>query len=90
MQRVVGVMQISLCLNLGTILCNLMSYPDVLICSASGQGPTPAPVIDEACKGVGYDEKEKMFSFALGGQVFSGSMSANYLNLSRCFSLTHL
>lgn len=37
-------------------------------------------VIDGICKGVSYDEKEKMFSFTLGGQVFSGSTSVNYLN----------
>ncbi|KFO85123.1 Thyroglobulin, partial [Buceros rhinoceros silvestris] len=57
----------------GTILCNLMSYPDVLICNANGQSPTPTSVVDEVCKGVSYDEKEKMFSFTLGGQVFSGT-----------------
>uniref|UniRef100_A0A8D0EIS2 Thyroglobulin n=1 Tax=Strix occidentalis caurina TaxID=311401 RepID=A0A8D0EIS2_STROC len=65
----------------GTILCSLMSYPDVLICNANGWSPTPASVIDGICKGVSYDEKEKMFSFTLGGQVFSGSMSVNHLNL---------
>lgn len=67
-----------------------MSSPDVLICNADGQSPTPTPAVGEVCKGVGYDEKEKMFSFTLGGQVFSGSMSASYLNLSGCFSLTRL
>ncbi|KAK4828578.1 hypothetical protein QYF61_027668 [Mycteria americana] len=56
----------------GTILCSLMSYPDVLICNANGWGPTPTSVIGGICKGVSYDEKEKMFSFTLGGQVFSG------------------
>uniref|UniRef100_A0A8C0EQJ8 Thyroglobulin n=1 Tax=Bubo bubo TaxID=30461 RepID=A0A8C0EQJ8_BUBBB len=57
----------------GTILCSLMSYPDVLICNANGWSPTPASVIDGICKGVSYDQKEKMFSFTLGGQVFSGT-----------------
>ncbi|NXI36813.1 THYG protein, partial [Galbula dea] len=57
----------------GTILCSLISYPDVLICNANGWRPTPMSVIDEICKGVSYDEKEKMFSFTLGGQVFSGT-----------------
>ncbi|KAF1530786.1 Thyroglobulin, partial [Eudyptula minor] len=55
----------------GTILCSLMSYPDVLICNANGWSPTSS-VIDGICKGVSSDEKE-MFSFTLGGQVFSGT-----------------
>lgn len=82
-------MQLSLCLNLGTILCSLMSYPDVLICNENGWSPTPTSGIDGICKGVSYDTKEKMFSFTLGGQVFSGSMSRNYLNL-HSFSLIPL
>uniref|UniRef100_A0A8C0AVV4 Thyroglobulin n=1 Tax=Buteo japonicus TaxID=224669 RepID=A0A8C0AVV4_9AVES len=57
----------------GTILCSLMSYPDVLICNANGWSPTQMSVVDGICKGVSYDEKEKMFSFTLGGQVFSGT-----------------
>ncbi|KAM6126150.1 LOW QUALITY PROTEIN: thyroglobulin [Pterocles gutturalis] len=60
-------------LNGGTILCSLMSYPDVLICNANGRSPTPKSVMDGICKGVTYDEKEKIFSFTLGGQVFSGT-----------------
>uniref|UniRef100_A0A8C3JGU4 Thyroglobulin n=1 Tax=Calidris pygmaea TaxID=425635 RepID=A0A8C3JGU4_9CHAR len=69
----IGVMQLSLCLNLGTILCSLMSQPDVLICSANGLSPTPTSGIDGICKGVSYDEKEKKFFFTLGGQAFSGT-----------------
>ncbi|NWX21348.1 THYG protein, partial [Aegotheles bennettii] len=57
----------------GTILCSLMSYPDVLICNAKSWSPTPTSVLGGICKGVSYDEKEKMFSFTLGGQVFSGT-----------------
>ncbi|XP_069634735.1 thyroglobulin [Haliaeetus albicilla] len=57
----------------GTILCSLMSYPDVLICNANGWSPTQMSIIDGICKGVSYDEKEKKFSFTLGGQVFSGT-----------------
>ncbi|NXJ93609.1 THYG protein, partial [Corythaixoides concolor] len=60
-------------LDRGTILCSLMSFPDVLICNANGQSPTPTSVIDGICKGVSYDEKEKIFSFTLGGQVFNGT-----------------
>ncbi|NWS70344.1 THYG protein, partial [Crotophaga sulcirostris] len=57
----------------GTVLCSLMSSPDVLICNANAWSSTPTSAIDEICKGVSYDEKEKMFSFTLGGQVFSGT-----------------
>ncbi|NWU90334.1 THYG protein, partial [Upupa epops] len=57
----------------GTIVCNLMSSPDVLICSVNDRSPTPMSVIDEICKGVSYDKKEKVFSFILGGQEFSGT-----------------
>ncbi|XP_010114533.1 PREDICTED: thyroglobulin-like, partial [Chlamydotis macqueenii] len=57
----------------GTILCSLMSYPDVLICNENSWNVTPTSVIDGICKGVSYDKKEKMFSFTLGGQVFVGT-----------------
>lgn len=73
------VTQFSLPLNLGTILCSLMSSPDVLICNENSWNPTP--VGEGMCKGMTYDKKEMMFSFTLGGQVFSGSMSMNLLNL---------
>ncbi|NXX77746.1 THYG protein, partial [Urocolius indicus] len=56
----------------GIILCSLMSYPDVLVCNANSWSPQPTSVIAGLCKGVSYDEKEEMFSFTLGGQVFSG------------------
>ncbi|NXK44006.1 THYG protein, partial [Chauna torquata] len=57
----------------GTILCSLMSYPDVLICNANGWSPTPTSVVDGICKGMSYDQKEMIFSFTLGGQAFSGT-----------------
>uniref|UniRef100_A0A8B9IRH9 Thyroglobulin n=1 Tax=Amazona collaria TaxID=241587 RepID=A0A8B9IRH9_9PSIT len=57
----------------GTILCSLMSDPDLLICSVNGWRPTPTSLIDQICKGVTYDEREKMFSFTLGGQTFRGT-----------------
>lgn len=77
----IGVMQLSLCFCLGLILCGLISYPDVLICNANDWSPTATSVFDGICGDVSYDEKEMMFFFTLGGQVFSGSMSVNYLNL---------
>ncbi|XP_032037054.1 thyroglobulin [Aythya fuligula] len=55
----------------GTILCSLMSSPDVLICNENSWNPTP--VGEGMCKGMSYDKKETMFSFILGGQVFSGT-----------------
>ncbi|NXK87325.1 THYG protein, partial [Formicarius rufipectus] len=57
----------------GTVLCSLLSSPDVLICDGSAWSPTPTSVIAGVCNGVSYDEKEKTFSFTLGGQVFSGT-----------------
>ncbi|NXY17568.1 THYG protein, partial [Atrichornis clamosus] len=57
----------------GTILCSLLSSPDVLICHAKGWSPTPTSAIGEICNGVSYDSQEKTFSFTLGGQVFRGS-----------------
>ncbi|NXE89600.1 THYG protein, partial [Menura novaehollandiae] len=57
----------------GTILCSLLSSPDVLICHAKGWSPTPTSAIAGICNGVSYDDQEKTFSFTLGGQVFSGT-----------------
>ncbi|NXJ82569.1 THYG protein, partial [Trogon melanurus] len=68
-----GFILAQIALDGGTILCSLMSYPDVLICNADGGSPTSTSVIDKICKGVSYDEEEKTFSFTLGGQVFSGT-----------------
>ncbi|XP_005517435.1 PREDICTED: thyroglobulin [Pseudopodoces humilis] len=62
-----------LLLDGGTILCSLLSSPDVLICNAKGWSPTPTSAMGGMCNGVSYDEKEKRFSFTLGGQVFSGT-----------------
>uniref|UniRef100_A0A8C3R9P6 Thyroglobulin n=1 Tax=Cyanoderma ruficeps TaxID=181631 RepID=A0A8C3R9P6_9PASS len=62
-----------LLLDGGTILCSLLSSPDVLICNAKGWSPTPASATGGMCNGVSYDEKEKRFSFTLGGQMFSGT-----------------
>uniref|UniRef100_A0A803VL40 Thyroglobulin n=1 Tax=Ficedula albicollis TaxID=59894 RepID=A0A803VL40_FICAL len=62
-----------LLLDGGTILCSLLSSPDVLICNAKGWSPAPSSAMAGMCDGVSYDEKEKRFSFTLGGQVFSGT-----------------
>ncbi|KFP86930.1 Thyroglobulin, partial [Acanthisitta chloris] len=60
-------------LDTGTILCSLLSSPDVLICNEKGWSPTPTSITGQMCNGVSYNEKEKTFSFTLGGQVFSGT-----------------
>ncbi|KAK2513360.1 Tg [Columba livia] len=57
----------------GLILCGLISYPDVLICNANDWSPKVTSVFDGICGDVSYDEKEMMFFFTLGGQVFSGT-----------------
>uniref|UniRef100_A0A669PA57 Thyroglobulin n=1 Tax=Phasianus colchicus TaxID=9054 RepID=A0A669PA57_PHACC len=59
----------------GTILCSLMTSPDVLICNANGWSPTQTSVINEICRGLSYDKGEKIFSFTLGGQVFMSKLS---------------
>lgn len=66
----------------GTILCGLMSYPDVLICNTNDWSQTSIPGTDGICKGVNCDEKDKKFSFSLGGQVFTGSKSIDFLILN--------
>ncbi|NWY65817.1 THYG protein, partial [Erithacus rubecula] len=60
-----------LLLDGGTILCSLLSSPEVLICNAKGWSPAADSAMAGMCDGVTYD-KEK-FSFTLGGQVFSGT-----------------
>ncbi|NWX34409.1 THYG protein, partial [Notiomystis cincta] len=62
-----------LLLDGGTILCSLLSSPDVLLCNAQGWSPAPASATGGLCSGVSYDEEEKSFSFTLGGQVFTGT-----------------
>ncbi|RMC14831.1 hypothetical protein DUI87_07007 [Hirundo rustica rustica] len=62
-----------LLLDGGTILCSLLSSPDVLICNAKGWSPAANSAMGRMCDSVSYDETEKRFSFTLGGQVFSGT-----------------
>uniref|UniRef100_A0A8C2TCI6 Thyroglobulin n=1 Tax=Coturnix japonica TaxID=93934 RepID=A0A8C2TCI6_COTJA len=59
----------------GTILCSLMTSPDVLICNANSWSPTQTSVINDICRGLSYDEEGKIFSFTLGGQVFMSKLS---------------
>ncbi|XP_074840896.1 thyroglobulin [Carettochelys insculpta] len=59
-------------LDRGTILCGLMSYPDVLICHRNDWNQTSKLAGDGICKGVNYDAKKQEFTFSLGGQEFTG------------------
>ncbi|KAM4687620.1 thyroglobulin [Discoglossus pictus] len=62
-------------LNKGTIQCGLLSSPDVLLCNINDWSETSRLSSDGVCKGVKSNEKQKMFSFFLGGQEFTGSYS---------------
>ncbi|XP_034615481.1 thyroglobulin, partial [Trachemys scripta elegans] len=57
----------------GTILCGLMSYPDVLICHRNDWSRNSKPGGDGICKRVNYNEKKQQFLFNLGGQEFAGT-----------------
>ncbi|OCT77184.1 hypothetical protein XELAEV_18032380mg [Xenopus laevis] len=62
-------------LNKGTILCGLLSSPDVLLCNENDWSETSLLGSDGVCKGVKSNKEKKMFSFFLGGQEFTGSYS---------------
>ncbi|XP_069478248.1 thyroglobulin [Ambystoma mexicanum] len=60
-------------LNGGSILCGLMSSPEVLLCNAKDWTPTSKVGGDGVCKGVKSNKEKKQFSFSLGGQEFTGT-----------------
>ncbi|XP_053323895.1 thyroglobulin [Spea bombifrons] len=62
-------------LNRGTILCGLLSSPDVLLCHVNDWSETSTLGGDGVCKGVRSNKEKKTFSFYLGGQEFTGSYS---------------
>ncbi|NP_001316486.1 thyroglobulin [Xenopus tropicalis] len=62
-------------LNKGTILCGLLSSPDVLLCNVNDWSGTSLLGGEGVCKGVRSNKEQKMFSFFLGGQEFTGSYS---------------
>ncbi|XP_053571924.1 thyroglobulin [Bombina bombina] len=62
-------------LNKGTILCGLLRSPDVLLCNINDWRETSGLGSDGVCKGVKSNKEQKMFSFFLGGQEFTGSYS---------------
>ncbi|XP_029443068.1 thyroglobulin [Rhinatrema bivittatum] len=62
-------------LNGGTIMCGLMSHPDVLLCHTNDWLKTSKLGGDGVCKSVKSNKEQKQFSFSLGGQEFTGSYS---------------
>ncbi|MEE6463075.1 hypothetical protein FKM82_005772 [Ascaphus truei] len=62
-------------LNKGTILCGFLSSSDVLLCNVNDWSETSRLGVDGVCKGVKSNKEQKMFSFFLGGQEFTGSYS---------------
>ncbi|KAJ8415766.1 hypothetical protein AAFF_G00403230 [Aldrovandia affinis] len=59
-------------LNGGTVLCGLLSFPDVLLCSDGDwdiAGPSESNRICGA--GVQYNKQRKQFTFSFGGQNFT-------------------
>ncbi|XP_027701311.1 thyroglobulin [Vombatus ursinus] len=57
----------------GTILCNLMSSPDVLLCNKNDWRPSSEVQSYGLCDNVKYDPRKKQFTLSLGGQEFTGS-----------------
>ncbi|KAJ6663125.1 hypothetical protein lerEdw1_010718 [Lerista edwardsae] len=57
----------------GSILCGLMSYPDVLICNTKDWDRTSTSGRRDACQKVNYKEENKQYTFHLGGQVLTGN-----------------
>ncbi|XP_075067568.1 thyroglobulin [Mixophyes fleayi] len=62
-------------LNQGTTLCGLLRSPDVLLCGVNDWSTESKLGGDGVCRGVRSNKKQKMFSFFLGGQEFTGSYS---------------
>ncbi|XP_066479365.1 thyroglobulin [Tiliqua scincoides] len=57
----------------GSIICGLMSYPDVLICNIKDWERTSRSGRRDACQKVNYNEENKQYTFHLGGQVLTGT-----------------
>ncbi|KAM8966804.1 thyroglobulin, partial [Pelodytes ibericus] len=62
-------------LNKGTIVCGLLSTPDLLLCNVNDWTESSLLGRDGVCKGVKSNKEQKTFSFFLGGQAFTGSYS---------------
>ncbi|XP_054841882.1 thyroglobulin [Eublepharis macularius] len=60
-------------LNGGSILCGLMSYPDVFICNNKDWDGSTTHGREDRCQREKYDEGRKEYTFRLGGQVLTGT-----------------
>ncbi|XP_060099091.1 thyroglobulin [Heteronotia binoei] len=60
----------------GSILCGLMSYPDVFICHANDWDGTPTRGRGDQCQREKYAEGRKQYTFQLGGQVLTETSGA--------------
>ncbi|XP_059843800.1 thyroglobulin [Hypanus sabinus] len=60
-----------LSLDRGTLLCGLISYPDVLFCNVD-DWQTAAALNDGVCGGVNSNTQKKILTSNTGGQEFSG------------------
>ncbi|KAM4704913.1 thyroglobulin [Rhinophrynus dorsalis] len=77
-------------LNKGTILCGLLSSPNVLLCNVNDWSETSSLGSDGVCKGVKSNKEKKMFSFFLGGQEFTGSYSLLSMSIGKVEYSTQL
>uniref|UniRef100_G3WK69 Thyroglobulin n=1 Tax=Sarcophilus harrisii TaxID=9305 RepID=G3WK69_SARHA len=58
----------------GTILCSLMSSPNILLCNKNDWRPPSEVQGSGVCDNVKYDPKKKQFILSLGGQEFTGKL----------------
>ncbi|XP_067888732.1 thyroglobulin [Heterodontus francisci] len=65
----------------GTILCGLISYPDVLLCNDNDWQATSLLGGEVVCRGVKSNTEKKTFMFSFGGLDFIGT----YALLSKSF-----
>uniref|UniRef100_A0A4W3HEV2 Uncharacterized protein n=1 Tax=Callorhinchus milii TaxID=7868 RepID=A0A4W3HEV2_CALMI len=63
-------------LHRGTILCGLISHPDVLLCN-KGDWQMPTLGGQGTCRGVRSNKETKTFTFNIGGLEFSGCKSVS-------------
>ncbi|XP_072425646.1 thyroglobulin [Chiloscyllium punctatum] len=67
----------------GTLLCGLMSYPDVLLCNDNDWQATSLLEGEGVCRGVKSNTEKKTFMFSFGGLDFTGTyalLSKNFVN----------
>ncbi|XP_048452133.1 thyroglobulin [Rhincodon typus] len=75
----------------GTLLCGLMSYPDVLLCNDNDWQATSLLGGEGVCRGVKSNTEKKTFTFSFGGLDFTGTyalLSKNFVNAEYSTELT--